>query len=172
MILLRKSILALLLMWLCVQSEDADSADRGRSWHRVLNLSAPVNPRVEPFQIVGIGSEDGNHLVGEFLFFNYKEGEKFPPPVTIQGSRKADGTFWPRVVAQVTTEINSPWTTIQTPPPVGEATSLVVTPKQEKQRFYVDLDIFCPMIGKMECGKIVLETGDAALFEIKDLLPP
>lgn len=167
-----KNILVFSLAWTCVASGGDDPTDRGLSWYRVLNLSAPVNPRVEPFEIIGVGSEDGKHLVGEFFFVNYKEGQQSPPPVTINGSRKADGTFWPRIVAQVANEIDSEWTTIQSSPTPGNTVATVVTTQQEKQRFYVNLDIFRPMIGKMKYGKVVLETGDAANFFIKDLLPP
>ncbi|HYJ05474.1 MAG TPA: hypothetical protein VEX43_10090 [Chthoniobacterales bacterium] len=142
------------------------------SWYRVLNLSAPVNPRFEPFEITGIGSAEGNHLVGEFRFFNYKEGDKSPPTVTIKGSRKSDGTFWPQVEAQVANEIDSQWRTIGNPPTPGEITSLIIASKPAKEEFYVDLDIFRPMIGKVKYGKVILETGDSAIFEINDLLPP
>jgi len=167
-----KRLLTASLAWACTQLAIADTPDGRQSWYRVLNLSAPVNPSVEAFEIVGIGSEDGKHLVGQFLFFNYKEGEKFPAPITLKGSKKADGTFWPRVIAQVTNDLQSQWTTIQSPSIPGEAISLVVTSKQEKQRFYVDLDVFRPVIGKMKYGRIVLETGDSANLFIDDLLPP
>ncbi|MEY2489600.1 MAG: hypothetical protein QOC70_1542, partial [Verrucomicrobiota bacterium] len=42
----------------------------------------------------------------------------------------------------------------------------------EQERFYVNLDIFRPMIGKMRCGRVVLKTGDSAIFGLDDLLPP
>lgn len=166
-------LFAALSVWagFLLEDNDAVKSDAGRSWYRKLNLSASVNPRVEPFEIVGIESEDGIHLVGEFVYMNYKEGDKFPPSRTIGGSKKTDGTFWPCVVAQTSNAIDSQWTMIGNPPTPGEAVSLVVTSKQ-KQRFYVNLDMFRPMIGKMKYGKITLETGDSAIFEIDDLLPP
>jgi hypothetical protein len=142
------------------------------AWYRGLNLSAPVNPRFEPLQIVGIECEDGTHVVGEFVYIYRKEGDANTPPLTINGSRKPDGTFWPKVAAYTSNEINSQWTTIGEPLTPGESISLVVTSKEEKQQFYVDLDVFRPMIGKMKYGKVILETGDSTIFEIEDLSPP
>src|SRR2546421_12218977 len=80
------------------------------AWYRALNMSAPVNPHFEPFEIVGIGSEPGNHLVAKFYYCNYKQGDKSPPAVSIRGSKKSDGTFWPHVTAQVSNNANGPWT--------------------------------------------------------------
>jgi hypothetical protein len=34
------------------------------------------------------------------------------------------------------------------------------------------LDAFAPYIGKYSAGKIALETGDEAIFDLDDLLPP
>lgn len=142
-------------------------------WYRALNLSVPSNPRFEAFEIVGVGSEPGNHIFGRFFYFNYKPEEKSPPPVTISGSRKkTDGTFWPRVTAQVAKDAKGPWTTIRVPPAPGEATSLSVVSKPDEERFYVNLDIFRPMIGKMDYGRVVLETGEVAAFGLDNLLPP
>jgi len=142
------------------------------AWSRGLNLSAPVNARFEPFEIRRIASEEGDHLVGEFWFFNYIEGNHAPPDVTIKGTRKHDGTFWPEALAQVSSERNGPWTTLGSPLTPGEIASLTVAGKAEQERFYVNLDIFRPMIGKMTYGRVILKTGDSALFGLEDLLPP
>jgi hypothetical protein len=141
-------------------------------WYRALNVSAPVNPHFEPFEIVGIGSEPGNHLVAKFWYFNYKEGDKSPPAVIIGGSRKSDGTFWPHVTAQVGSDPKGPWTTIGKPTTPGEAASLSIVSKPGEERFYVDMDIFRPLIGNVKYGRVVLESGEAAFFGLEILLPP
>jgi hypothetical protein len=142
--------------------------DSEPAWYRGLHLSAPF----EPFDVVGIGSETGNHLVATFYYFNYREGEKSPAAVTIHGSKRSDGTFWPIVTAQVANDRNGPWTTIGKPPTPGEGTCLSVVSKPEEERFHAQMDIFRPLIGKMKYGRVVLETGAAAFFALEILLPP
>jgi hypothetical protein len=127
----------------------------------------------QPFKITGIeSSEEGDHVIGKFSFVNYKEGEKPPAPVMINGGKKSDNTFWPDVVAQVADDDDN-WKAIGKPSTSGTITvSLMVPAKVDPERFYVNLDIFRPIIGKKKYGRIVLETGDSAIFELNDLLPP
>jgi hypothetical protein len=146
--------------------------DPDPAWYRALNLSVPVNPKFEPFAITATKSEQGNHVVGEFDYFNYKADDKSPPPVTIKGSKKSDGTFWPVVSAEVGDNPTGPWTTIGRPPTPERPASLSITTKPKEERFYVNMDLFLPLIGKVKFGRVVLETGEAAVFGLEVLVPP
>jgi hypothetical protein len=135
-------------------------------------LGVPVGA-FQPFEITGVeSSEEGDHVIGKFSFVNYKAGEKPPAPVMIRGGKKPDNSFWPDAVAQVGDD-NGNWIAIGKPSTSGTITvSLEVSAKADPERFYVNLDIFRPIIGKKKYGRVVLETGDSAIFELNDLLPP
>ena len=165
-------LIVLVSIGILIRFSASAEQDANPAWYRGLHLSAPANPHFEPFEIVGIGTEPGNHLVAKFFYFNYKEGNKSPAPVTIVGSKRSDGTFWPRVTAQVGSDPHGPWTAIGKPPTPGEAASLSIVSKPDEERFYVDMDIFRPLIGRMKYGRVVLESGEAALFGLELLLPP
>lgn len=169
---MRIIIVSFILLVLLVSPAASTEPELDHAWVRELNLSAAVGGHFEPFEIVGIWTDRGNHLFGRFVFYNYKDGKSTPPVVTVQGTRKADGTFWPHVSAQVTSDTRTQWKTIGSPSTPGETAVLYIAQKPEREQFYVNLDIFRPLIGKMKYGRVRLKTAESAVFALDDLLPP
>jgi hypothetical protein len=91
---------------------------------------------------------------------------------SIEGTETPDGEFWPYVTAQVANNYRGVWRVIGHPSNVGKPTSLSIKPKDVNARLIVDMEIFRPLIGKFRYGRLVLKNGKAAIFELKNLLPP
>jgi len=141
-------------------------------WFRALNLSAPVNPRFEPLEISGVGTHTGEHIYGTFRYRYRPTADVHSDAILLKGARDIEGTFWPHVVAQVANDLQSSWQIIGNPTIPTAVAVLKVVPESKSETLYVNLDIFRPMIGKMKLGKVVLETGESAIFALDDLLPP
>jgi hypothetical protein len=91
---------------------------------------------------------------------------------SIEGTQTSDGDFWPYVTAQVADDYQGLWRIIGQPHTVGKPTTLLIQSKDVNARLIVDLETFRPLIGKFRYGRIVLRNGKAAMFELKNLLPP
>jgi hypothetical protein len=149
---------------------DAVLADN-ELWSRGL-LGAPSSAPFQPFNVVIIESVVGNHLVGTCSYANYTDGKESPPAITVRGVKMEEGKFCPRVTAKVTNDVNGEWTTIGELGTLGKPASRRIAANSIDDTFTVPLDSFRPFIGKFLYGALVLKTDQAAVFELKDLLPP
>jgi hypothetical protein len=166
-------VLVFAIVSLNVSAISGLAAGNGESetWMRGF-LGGQHSPPYDRFLVGNIASVEGNHLIGTFYFYNYDLGGGSPLAIRIHGKEKADGTFCPYVTAQVGNEIKTKWETIGCPIAEGTAVTLTVRPRSESKPLIVNLDIFRSLIGKMKYGRVLLKTGDSAIFELNDLLPP
>ncbi len=140
-------------------------------WSRGL-LGSPSSGSFRPFNVVIIESVTGNHLVATCSYANYSDGKTSPPLVTVRGVTTKDGKFCPRVSAKITNDVNGEWKTIGELGTLGKPLSRRIAANTVDDSFTISLDVFRPFIGKFVYGSLVLKSGQAAVFELKDLLPP
>src|SRR2546423_4799579 len=88
---------------------------------------------------------------------------------TIEGVLTQDGKFWPVVTAQVRGDSQAEWKTLERSSIVGKPATFPVQADSAKPILYLDLEVFRPHIGNGECGRLVLENGEAASFKLEDL---
>ena len=92
--------------------------------------------------------------------------------VALKGTETSDGGFHPSVVNQVGNAENGEWKTIGRLVANGEARILAVPAHTRTKLLTVELDSFVPMIGKFKYGRLLLENGESAIFELNYLRPP
>jgi hypothetical protein len=136
------------------------------AWDMTVNFLEGDPPNL-PFAVVEINSLGEDLLaVCEYL------DEEGTAATSINGTQTPDGHFWPYVIAQIATDYNGVWKTIGRPPNVGKQATVSIPPKDVDAKLYIDLEIFRPFIGKFRYGRVILEIGKAAPFELHNLLPP
>lgn len=106
--------------------------------------------------------------LGAFCWFRYTVGTD---PVTLHGEKRPDGTFEPIVKYEVATEDKTKWKQIRADIEQHTSETIVVNPDNPVVKLWVDMEPFRKTIGVFRYGRLVLENGDAAIFEIEDLLP-
>jgi hypothetical protein len=89
----------------------------------------------------------------------------------VEGTKTADGTFWPEVKLEVRKGQTGKWKRIAISPAVGRPATVTIKPNTTNFDLAVNLDDFKRLIGTCEFGRIVLKTGQASVFELKDLAP-
>lgn len=135
--------------------------------HSITGLSNDDRHGFGPFELKVVVAE-GSHLVGSAI---YREKVR-QSPVKIDGTQTSDGRFWPHVVAEVTNDLDGEWKTLkQQPPSPGTPTTIILEFYEANVMLYLDLDAFRPRIDDMRYGRVALSTGEAAVFELKELLP-
>jgi hypothetical protein len=88
---------------------------------------------------------------------------------SIEGVLTPDGRFWPAVTAQVRADSKAEWKTLERSPTAGSPATFPVQTDSAKPMLYLDLEVFRPFIGKMECARLVLQNGEAASFKLEGL---
>lgn len=166
----RLVITVCLLGALCVSS--STYAEGQKVWSRMISAE-PANSidRAREFVLVSVDQGDV-HLVGTWSYTNGAVGSEIPPRVVIEGTKTADGGFWPDVRLEVRKGRKGKWKRIAQSPNRGERATVRIEPKATSFDLMVNLDAFKPFLNKYESGKIVLDTGWSSEFELKDLLPP
>jgi len=71
----------------------------------------------------------------------------------------------------VSTGPDGNWTTIRSDLDHKADTEIIVQPKSTA-RLMVRMDSFLPFVKKFKLGRVLLENGEIASFELRDLLPP
>jgi len=138
-------------------------------WSRAFSFHPTNGYSLENrFSLRGI-TQTGLHLTGECAYYQLEN--QVPRIISIEGTRTADGQFWPDVTAQVKNERTGRWETISKPVSGGRRATITVKPGEFDPELFVTLDAFRPLIGKYRVGRLLLKTGDAAEFELKELLP-
>ncbi len=93
-------------------------------------------------------------------------------PVVFRGKKEVDGMFRPIVTYEVATLNKTQWEKLRgdvDQQPGSE--SIDVSPKNPTVKLCFDMKPFRDVIGSYRYGRLVLETGDSAVFELDDLLP-
>src|SRR2546423_4904806 len=140
-------------------------------WSRAF-MGTPASGPFRPFNVVILESVMGNHLMATCSYANYSYENDAPPSVTIRGVKMKDGKFHPHVFAKVTNDVNGEWKTIAELGVTGKPTSRRIAGNSVDDRLAAQLDVYRSKIGEYTYGSLVLPTGEAAVFELKDLLPP
>jgi hypothetical protein len=112
--------------------------------------------------------QEGLHITGRCTY--YQVDNQTPAVATIEGTKTEDGTFWPDVTSQVLNEETGKWETISKPFNHGHRGSVTIKPGEANHELLVSLDVFLPLVGKYKTGKLILNTGETAEFDLYDLL--
>ena len=122
--------------------------------------------RENRFSLRGI-TQTGLHITGECAYYQIEN--QIPRVARIEGTKTADEQFWPDVTSQVKNQRTGKWETISKPFNHGHRATITIKPGEFNPELMVTLDIFYPLIGKYKVGRLLLATGDAAEFELKEL---
>lgn len=155
----------------CVELANLKEPDesKGSSWSRELLLDDAANHLGDqsPFAL-GLVSKEGGQLKGTAAYFELKDTSE----TSIEGVKSTDGHFWPEVTAQVSNDVSGPWRTVGNKSNhEGTATAIRIRAHDSKTRFDVDLNIFLECVERFRYGRLVLNNGDAALVELREILP-
>jgi hypothetical protein len=118
----------------------------------------------------------------DILAIEYKSGEltaicnfsnidtpKYQPvKLSIEGEW-CDGCFWPAVKGQVGDHHKGPWYSIPVEAKKKPLSKVEVLPGQEMRKWRVRLNDFLPYVGNYEVGRVVLASGEFAVFSLMDL---
>jgi hypothetical protein len=140
-------------------------ADRN-NWARAIEDEQPIHDRpFKPLVLLRIGSVNG-HLEGSAVLFNPHES-----PATFEAMKAPDNETWLTFTAQVSNHVKGTWRTLEAPTVAREAVSIIV-PAKGNIDVSMNFEIFRAWINKYSFGRVMLKTGETAIFELKDLLPP
>lgn|GEM_PF-6158881 len=119
------------------------------------------------FDVLAIEYKSGE-LTATCSFSNIDSPKYQPIKVSIEGEWR-DGFFWPAVKGQVGDFYKGPWYSIPVEAKRKPLNKVEVLPGQEMRKWRVRLNDFLPYVGNYEVGRVVLASGDFAVFELKDL---
>jgi hypothetical protein len=125
-------------------------------------------PHHPAFEISTWGSDDGYHLVGHLVY----KARRYPddhPVATLHG-KQHDDWFWPNATLQVSRDCRDLWMTIGTAHEGDE--TLQLDSSKGEAGLTVSFEPFKDWIGKAECGRVVLESGELYSFSLTSLVPP
>ncbi len=120
------------------------------------------------FDISTWGSDDGYHLVGHFVY----KARRYPddPPVAALHGKQREDWFWPNATLQVSGDCRDSWQTIERSQHGQE--TLQLDGSKGGAGLTVSFEAFKPWLGKAECGRVVLESGETFSFSLSSLIPP
>jgi hypothetical protein len=138
----------------------------------VLNdLGPPVEMSSGPIlDILHIEYKSGE-LTAHCAFSNIEGPKHHPVKVSIEGEWR-EGFFWPAVKGQIGDHDKGPWYSIPVEARKQQLSKVEVLPGQEINQWRVRLNDFLPYVGNYRVGRLVLASGDFAVFELKYLKGP
>jgi hypothetical protein len=160
---IRRQKASLLIIALLAASAAVAHTPPASNWQRDLTEDEP-DIKARRF-FLAIVSSVGNRLTGYFAFRN-----DFVGPVILHGRTTPDGDFWPDVRIQIAKGDGNEQT-ISPPPKVLSTQSLIVEPGKTA-KLLILLDACRPYVEEFQIGKAILENGEVATFELRDLCPP
>jgi hypothetical protein len=107
-------------------------------------------------------------LTANCSFSNIESPKYQPVKVSIEGEWR-DGFFWPIVKGQVGDHYKGPWYSIPVEAKKKQLSKVEVLPGQEMRKWRVRLNDFLPYVGNYEVGRVVLASGEFAVFSPMDL---
>jgi hypothetical protein len=157
-------ILTALLALLVSLSSRAEHAD---GWIRFLvDIEEFQNRPGIPFIIASTRYDD--YTLSAAGWYRYTEGRD---PVVLHGKKEPDGMFRPVVTYEVATEDQTKWKMVAEDVEQLGSDSITVSPDHPMAKVTVNMEPFRRCVGIFRYGRLVLESGDAAIVEIEDLLP-
>jgi hypothetical protein len=127
-------------------------------------LEVPTGP---VFDIPTINYESGE-LTATCTFANIESPKYQPVKVSVEGEWR-DGFFWPVVKEQVGDLYLGPWYSIPVEAKTRKLTKVEVLPGREMDKWRVRLNDFLPYVGNYKVGRVVLSSGDFAVFGLMQL---
>jgi hypothetical protein len=139
----------------------ADGWTRSRPIGTFPSSEAPI----EPFRL-DVWSGDSVHVYGLCAYYNSTSHS-----VDIDGHQTNSGEFYPDVIYEIS-HGDGDWETLEVPTNnPGKQLTITVEGKTRSRPLRVNLDMFVPFIGKAHYGRLVLKTGEKAVFAIDELQP-
>lgn len=129
-------------------------------------------PQDRPTLILLTVDQRDNELIGSYVFNNYYSKKDKAGDVTVEGVRDTNGLFWPCVQLQAKKHNAVDWEGIGASNTPGPRSKILIRKNATSIGLHVRLDLFKPLIGKYEFGRIILSSGQLSEFELKDLSPP
>lgn len=121
-----------------------------------------------PFGLLST-ADDSDHGLSASGWYRYVEGRD---PVTLRGKNGPEGNFQPIVTYEVATEGKVKWKTIDADCKQQPGSdSITVDPEHPGTAVSISMEPFRRSIGVYRYGRLVLENGDATVFELDNLLP-
>lgn len=147
----------------CVQLAANDNKT-DRAVRRAYDCGIENSPR-RAFRLETLATENGR-LVGtadyEYFWLHHDE-------LTIDGVLTPDGRFWPTVTSQVRSDPQGEWKTVGQSAIAGKSATFTVQADGSRPLLFVDLEVFGPYAGKMQCARVVLQNSQAATFRLEGL---
>ena len=165
------SILVLIGVILGILMPSTNGAPDGSGWWtRGIHAHGGDEGDQRTFGLVTVQQRD--KLIGDFLVAEKTiEGER-KKPFVIEGRVAENGTFWPHVEIQVSNDRNGEWKTIAPLATDGPSSTVTLYPGLVVSNLTVNFDVLKPLIDKYRFGRVVLRSGDTAIFELSDLSQP
>lgn len=104
-------------------------------------------------------------LTAACSFSNIASPKYQPVKVSIEGEWR-EGFFWPAVKGQVGDYNKGPWYSIPVEAKKKQLSKVEVLPGQEMRKWRVRLNDFLPYVGNYKVGRIVLGSGEFAVFQL------
>jgi hypothetical protein len=159
---LKASLIAFLGMGCSLASNGAPN-----SWARLLvPIGHGPRPGV-PFTIRSYTNMEAR--LSADGWFCYTQGRD---PITLHGRKETDGRlFHPVVSYELATEDQSKWRKLREEAEQSRPDTVTVSPDNPIVSVTIDIEPLRGWIGTYRYGRVVLETGDAGIIELEDLLP-
>lgn len=138
--------------------------DTTANWTRFLHhgLLPPGVPLVLAYV------KEDNYTLSAVGWYRYTEGRD---PIVLHGKKEPDDMFRPVVHYEVGLEGKTKWKRIHAEAEQPRSETITVSPEQPIATVIVKMEPFRKWLGIYRYGRLLLENGDAAIFEIDDLLP-
>jgi hypothetical protein len=140
----------------------------GKGWTRgrQVGTSLTDNVPLAPFTL-DVWSGDGNHVNGLCTYHNAN-----PYSVEIDGQETRSGEFYPDVIYEISNG-DGKWQTLEVPKAeLGRQVTITVESKATSRPLRVSLDMFARFLGKARYGRLVLKSGESAVFQLDELQAP
>jgi hypothetical protein len=140
------------------------------TWTMAISGTRAEEPASPTVDIWTIHAESGE-LIAFCRFANLETKIYKPVKVTIEGEWR-DGFFWPNVKAQIGDRHRGPWYSIPIDAERKKTDKIEVLPGQVMEEWRVRLNDFLPYVGNYSVGRVLLTSGDFAVFGLMDLKGP
>lgn len=139
-------------------------------WFRAVHTDGAEDDAPVTVKLAGV--RKGDELVGELLISRNVIPGQATGPFVVEGHVTDDGRFVISSRLQVSDDRNGPWRTAASAPDSRQAATVTIFRGLAVTGLDVNVEGLKPFIGKFRFGRVVLKTGEAAVFLLSDLLPP
>ena len=142
-------------------------ADEGPIWTTAISSTRLEEPSGPVFEMWAIEYKSGE-VTGSCRLANVETTKYRPVKVTVEGEWH-DGFFWPAVKPQVGDLYRGPWYSIPVEPKKTKLAKIEVLPGQVMDEWRVRLNDFLPYVRNYKVGRVVLPSGEFAVFDVMDV---